>query len=65
MRELALYVNRRVVRGPGWMCVADIMASFHGFGVSRAYGTIVYADTGEPYEHNEPIGTLVSDNTTR
>ena len=46
MRELAVLLDSgAVVLGPGWTCVADVMDSFHGFGVNRVYGTIVDAET--------------------
>lgn len=52
-RELALLLeNGEVIRDSGWRCAADVMHSFHGFGVRQVYGTIVYADTLEPYPHN-------------
>lgn len=54
-RELALLADSgAVIRDAGWRCVADVMASFHGFGVRQVYGIIVYADTLEPYPPHLP-----------
>lgn len=48
LRELALLLNDgTLIRDPSWMCVADVMMSFHGFGVGRAYGQL-QTDEGEP-----------------
>lgn len=33
--------NGKVVEDPGWSCPADVISSFHGFGVKRVYGTLV------------------------
>ena len=54
-RELALRLdNGTLVRDSSWRCVADVLGSFHGFGARQAYGTIVYADTGEIHPHHKP-----------
>lgn len=46
MRELALRLDDgTIVRDGGWRSVADIHASFHGFGTNRVYGVIVDAET--------------------
>lgn len=51
-RELALLLDDGVVvRDAGWICVADVMKSFHAFGTRVAFGTIVYADTLTPLPH--------------
>lgn len=48
-RELALLLdNGVVVRDREWRCIADVMAGFRAFGVNRAYGTVVDAETLEP-----------------
>lgn len=45
-RELSLLLPDGVlVRDSGWRCVADVMAGFIGFGVKRAFGVIVDAET--------------------
>ena len=45
-RELALLLPDGVlVRDSNWRCVADVMASFVGFGLKRAIGVIVDAET--------------------
>lgn len=45
-RELALLLDDgTVIRDPTWRCVADIMKGFSGFGVRRAVGVIVDAET--------------------
>lgn len=47
-RELALLLDSGVlVRDPGWRCIADVHASFHGFVErgGRTYGVIVDAET--------------------
>ena len=54
-RELALRLDDgTVIRDSDWRCVADIMWSFHGFFTNVVYGIIIYADTGEVYEHHTP-----------
>lgn len=48
MRELALLLdNGTLVRDSSWHCVADVMAGFQGFGLNRAVGVIVDAETLE------------------
>lgn len=45
-RELALKLSDgTIVRDSGWRCVADVMAGFAGFGLDRAVGAIVDAET--------------------
>lgn len=45
-RELALLLPDGIlVRDSGWRCVADVMAGFGGFGMKRAIGVIVDAET--------------------
>jgi len=45
-RQLALLLDSGVViHDPSWMCVADVMFGFHGFGVGLAVGVIVDAET--------------------
>lgn len=55
-RELALRLDDgTVIYDTGWRCVADVMKSFHGFGNGgRAWGVIIYADTGEVHPHCLP-----------
>lgn len=51
-RELALRLdNGKIIRDPTWRCVADVMKSFSAFGATRAYGILIYADTGEVHPH--------------
>lgn len=51
-RELSLLLDDgTVIRDEGWLSVADVHRSYHGFGVRRVYGVIVYADTGEIHPH--------------
>lgn len=51
-RELALKLgDGRIIRDPTWRCVADVMKSFSFFGAKRAYGVLIYADTGEVHPH--------------
>lgn len=51
-RELALRLDDgKIIRDPTWRCVADVMKSFSFFSVNRAYGILVYADTGEVHPH--------------
>lgn len=46
MRELAILLDNGVlIKDPGWTCIADVHASFHGFGTRRVYGVIVDAET--------------------
>lgn len=46
MRELALLLDDgSIVRDAGWVSVADVMYSFHGFSVQQVYGVIVDAET--------------------
>lgn len=57
-RELALRLDDgTVICDSGWRCVADVMRSFHGFGVRRVYGVIIYRDTGEIHPHCVPSVT--------
>lgn len=45
-RELALLLDDgTVVRDTGWLCIADVMGGFAGFGLDRAVGVIVDAET--------------------
>lgn len=54
-RELALQLDDgTVIYDSGWLCVADVMHSFHGFGVRQVYGVIVHQDTGEVHPHCLP-----------
>lgn len=47
-RQLALLLDSgTVIHDPSWRCIADVMYSFHGFGVRRIYGVIVDAETLE------------------
>ena len=51
-RELALKLDDgKIIRDPTWRCVADVMKSFSFFGATRAYGILIYADTGEVHPH--------------
>ena len=51
-RELALKLDDgKIIRDPTWRCVADVMKSFSFFGANRAYGILIYADTGEVHPH--------------
>lgn len=51
-RELALRLDDgKIIRDPTWRCVADVMKSFSFFGAKRAYGVLIYADTGEVHPH--------------
>lgn len=53
MRELALLLpDGVIVRDAGWICVADVMKSFHAFDTLVAFGTIVYAETLELHPHH-------------
>lgn len=57
--ELALRLDDgTVIRDSGWRCVADVIGSFHGFDLSdgRVYGVIIYADSGQLYEHHTTDG---------
>ena len=46
MRELALLLDDgTIVRDSGWLCISDVMASFAGFGLNRAVGVIIDAET--------------------
>lgn len=52
VRELALRLDDgTIIRDAGWRCVADVMKCFVAFGVRRAYGVIIYVDTGEIHPH--------------
>lgn len=39
-----------VVVGPRWECVADVMDSYHGFGVTRVYGQLVRRQDNQEWE---------------
>ena len=46
MRELAVLLDDgSVVYDSGWRSIADVIGSYHGFGVQRVYGVIVDAET--------------------
>jgi hypothetical protein len=34
----------KVIEGPRWESVADVVDSYHGFGVTRVYGQLVHRD---------------------
>jgi len=44
MVEYGILLDDRVIVGPKWESVADVMYSFHGFGAGRAYGQLVVRD---------------------
>ena len=43
-----LLEDGKVIVGPDWGCVAEVMDSFHGFGSPRAYGELVVRSTDQP-----------------
>lgn len=48
MIEFAILLDGRAIVGPGWQSIAEVMDSFHGFGVNRAYGQLVSRSPTNP-----------------
>jgi hypothetical protein len=47
-----------VITGPGWTCVADVVGSYAGFGVTRVYGALVRRSSDDqPWEEVHPPTT--------
>jgi hypothetical protein len=48
----------QIVRDVGWQCEADVMASFTGFGVNRAYGALIKREHDDaPWQVVRPAPT--------
>jgi hypothetical protein len=43
--EYAIRLGEQTIVGPGWRGPDEVIDSFHAFGVTRVYGTLVYRDT--------------------
>lgn len=46
--------NGAIIRDPDWHTLADVMGSFHAFGVNRVYGQL-QTDDGTPLTHMIPF----------
>jgi hypothetical protein len=43
--EYAIRLGEQTIVGPGWRGPDEVIDSFHAFGVTRVYGTLVYRNT--------------------
>lgn len=48
MIEFAILLDNQAIVGPDWRSEAEVMDSFHGFGVNRAYGQLVSRSPDNP-----------------
>lgn len=46
--EYGILLEEKVIVGPGWESVADVVDSFHAFGVNRVYGQLVVRTERDP-----------------